>query len=202
MKRIDRLVFFLGLFLIISGFSLSKITELTSPKQKITHSITHSPTVVIFKFLSPTATASAVLGEKVLGEMAVVDRVVDGDTIEVNLNSKKEKVRLIGVDTPETVDPRKTVQCFGKEASSFTKNSLENKTVMLESDPTQGDRDKYQRLLRYIFLEDGTNFNKMLIQQGYAHEYTYRYPYKYQAAFKLAQKDAMENNWGLWGSCK
>lgn len=127
-----------------------------------------------------------------------VTQVIDGDTIQVIIDDKKETIRLIGIDSPETVDPRKPVQCFGKEASAKAKSLLSDKSVRLESDPTQGERDKYQRLLRYVFLEDGTNFNKLMISEGYAHEYTYNIPYKYQLEFKQAQKEAEENKRGLW----
>lgn len=128
-----------------------------------------------------------------------VVKVIDGDTINVEINSKKETLRLIGIDTPETVDPRKPVQCFGKEASDKAKSVLSGKNVALESDPTQGERDKYNRLLRYVFLEDGTSFNKYMIGEGYAHEYTYQSnPYKYQTEYKQAEKDARENKRGLW----
>src|SRR3989338_3179438 len=128
-----------------------------------------------------------------------VVHVVDGDTIQVDINGSKETIRLIGVDTPEVVDPRKPVQCFGREASNKTKEILIGKKVRLESDPTQSNRDKYQRLLRYVFLEDGTLFNKLLIEQGYAHEYTYQSnSYRYQLEFKTAEKDARENKRGLW----
>ncbi|MBI2613319.1 MAG: thermonuclease family protein [Candidatus Levybacteria bacterium] len=131
-------------------------------------------------------------------EGVLVTKVIDGDTIQVDIYGKNETLRLIGIDTPETVDPRKPVQCFGKEASAKAKSLLSNKSVRLEADPTQGERDKYQRLLRYVFLEDGTNFNKLMISEGYAHEYTYNTPYKYQLEFKQAQKDAEMNKLGLW----
>lgn len=127
-----------------------------------------------------------------------VIKVVDGDTLSVDINGKIEKLRLIGMDTPETVDPRKPVQCFGKEASNKAKELLDGKRVRLESDPTQDDRDKYDRLLRYVILEDGTNFNEMMIREGYAHEYTYKDPYKYWLDFKNAEKEARTNQRGLW----
>lgn len=130
--------------------------------------------------------------------LVIVTRVVDGDTIIADINGAQEKIRLLGVDTPETVDPRKPVQCFGKEASSFTRSLLEGKEVRLESDPSQGDRDKYGRLLRYIFLPDGTFVNKEIITQGYGHEYTYRTPYQYQTDFKTAERSARETHRGLW----
>jgi len=128
-----------------------------------------------------------------------VIKVVDGDTLDVKIAGKIERLRLIGINTPETVDPRKPVQCFGLEASKKAKETLSGKKVILEIDPTQGDRDKYGRLLRYVFLEDGTNFNLMMINDGYAYEYTYNIPYKYQTEFKQAQKIAEENKRGLWG---
>jgi len=134
-----------------------------------------------------------------ISELVPIVKVVDGDTIDVLLNGAKARVRLIGMDTPEIVDPRKPVQCFAKEASDKAKEILTGKSVRLESDQTQGDKDKYGRLLRYVFLEDGTLFNKFMIEQGYAHEYTYMSnPYKYQAEFKTAEKNAREQNLGLW----
>lgn len=145
----------------------------------------------------PTATKSE-------SNQLIVTRVIDGDTIVVLMNGVSEKIRLIGVDTPETVDPRKTIQCFGKEASMFTENLLLNNAVRLEADASQGDRDKYGRLLRYVFLEDGTAnneiINKKLIAEGYGHEYTYRLPYKYQSDFKNAERLAREGQKGLWAS--
>lgn len=127
-----------------------------------------------------------------------VVRVVDGDTIEVEINGTKESIRFIGIDTPETVDPRKPVQCFGREASAKTKSLLEGRSVRLEADSSQGERDKYNRLLRYVFLPDGTHINDLLIRQGYAHEYTYNLPYKYQAQFKQAEQEARAAKRGLW----
>jgi len=124
--------------------------------------------------------------------------VLDGDTIKVLINGETKIVRLIGIDAPETVDPRKPVQCFAQEASNKLKKLLSNQMVRLESDPTQGDLDKYQRLLRYVFLEDGTFINKLMIAEGYAHEYTYLIPYKYQEEFKTAEKTARESQLGLW----
>jgi len=127
-----------------------------------------------------------------------VSSVVDGDTLKVNINGTIEILRLIGMDTPETVDPRKPVQCFGKEASNKAKELLIGKKVRIEKDLTQGELDKYGRRLAYIYREDGLFYNKYMIEQGYAHEYTYNTPYKYQAEFKAAQKSAQENLRGLW----
>jgi micrococcal nuclease len=131
----------------------------------------------------------------------LVKAVVDGDTVKVEIDGKTETLRLIGLDTPETVDPRKPVQCFGREASNKAKEILDGKRVKLEADITQGERDKYGRLLRYLFLEDGALFNKLMIADGYAHEYTYQSnPYKYQKEFKEAERYARENKKGLWSA--
>lgn len=129
-----------------------------------------------------------------------VIKVIDGDTVSVDVSGKTETVRLIGINTPEIVDPRKPVECFGKEASNKAKEILTGKSVKLESDNTAGERDKYNRLLRYIFLDNGTNFNKMMIGEGFAYEYTYNLPYKYQTEFKQEEQEAKIARRGLWAS--
>jgi micrococcal nuclease len=127
-----------------------------------------------------------------------VVKVVDGDTIDVMIDGKKERLRLIGINTPETVDPRKPVQCFGLEASAQAHQWLDGQDVELEADPTQDDRDKYGRLLRYVRRRDGSFYNLEIIKAGYAYEYTYIIPYQYQTEFKAAEKNARENKLGLW----
>ena len=130
----------------------------------------------------------------------VVTRVVDGDTIVVTIDGRDEKVRLIGVDTPETVDPRKPVQYFGKEASSFTKRMATGKTVRLELDQASavtGHRDKYGRLLAYVYLPDGTLLNAEIIRQGYGHAYT-RFPFARMDEFRALERKAQEAGRGLW----
>ena len=109
-----------------------------------------------------------------------------------------KKQSAIGIDTPETVDPRKSVQCFGREASNKAKELLGGKKVRIELDASQGERDKYGRLLAYLYRDDGIFYNRYMIEQGYAHEYTYNIPYKYQAEFKTAQKAAQTAHIGLW----
>jgi len=97
---------------------------------------------------------------------ATIVRVIDGDTVIARLDSGAvEKIRLLGVDTPEVVDPRKPVQCFGHAASDFTKTQLTGRRVALELDAEQ--RDKYGRLLAYVIL-DGRRYNDLLIERGYA----------------------------------
>ena len=132
-----------------------------------------------------------------------VVKVIDGDTSTISINGKSVTLRLIGLDTPEIVDPRKPVQCFGKEASAKAKQILSGTSVRIETDPSQGTLDKYGRTLAYVFLPDGKNFNELMIAEGYGHEYTYNLPYKYQAEFKQAEKSAREEKKGLWadGAC-
>jgi micrococcal nuclease len=129
-----------------------------------------------------------------------VTQVIDGDTIEVLMGNEEMRVRLIGIDTPEVKHPSKPQECFGIEASEAMKQFLKGKKVRLETDSSQGDKDKYNRFLRYVFLEDGTNINEAMIAEGYAKEYTYDTTYKYQKEFKEAEKKAQENNNGLWNT--
>lgn len=126
-------------------------------------------------------------------------KVVDGDTAEIDINGQKRTVRYIGMDTPEVVDPRKTVQCFGREASNKAHELLEGKSVTLEYDPVVGQIDKYGRTLAYIILPSGEIYNQKMIAEGYAHEYTYSgQNYKYQAQFKSAEKTAESAGLGFW----
>lgn len=127
-----------------------------------------------------------------------VIKVVDGDTLSVNIDGNTQTLRLIGIDTPETVHPSKPVECFGIEASNKAKQVLNGQSVRIEQDSTQGDYDKYNRLLVYVFLKDGTNFNKLMIEEGYGYEYTYDLPYKYQSEFKQAEEQAKVLKKGLW----
>ncbi len=135
---------------------------------------------------------------------ATVTNVVDGDTIDIENESGSERVRLLGINTPETVDPRKPVQCFGKEASEETKGLLLGKRVEIETDSSQDLYDAYGRLLAYVYLPDGTNINKLLIAEGYAHEYTFHFSYKYQTDFKIAEQQARQLQKGVWaeGVCE
>lgn len=129
-----------------------------------------------------------------------VTEFVDGDTIGVDFNGVKEKVRLIGVDTPETHDPRKNVQCFGSAAADFTKQLIGTSPVRMESDPTNDDRDRYQRLLRYVYLQDGRLVNAEIIKQGYGFAYTV-YPFTKMEEFRGYETAARSSNLGLWGTC-
>ena len=130
-----------------------------------------------------------------------VERVVDGDTVVLDMGGKATTIRLIGLDTPEVVDPRKPVQCYGPEASQEAHLVLDGQTVRLETDPTQGALDKYGRTLGYLFLSDGANFDEFMIRHGYGREYTYGSAYKYQSEFRVAELQAQVEKVGLWIAC-
>lgn len=124
-----------------------------------------------------------------------VVRVVDGDTLLLQNN---ERVRLIGVDTPETKHPTKPVEPFGPEASSFTKRAVEGKVVQLKFDREK--RDRYQRLLAYVYIGDWC-LNEELIRAGYSPCIT-RYPFdrSMKARFRIAENEARSARRGLWGT--
>ena len=112
-----------------------------------------------------------------------VTRVVDGDTVKVRRGSAVLTVRLIGVDTPETKDPRRPVQCFGVEASARANTLLRGRQVWLEYDPSQGRHDRYGRDLAYVWVGATRTVNETLIREGLGREYTYDRPYRYRALF-------------------
>lgn len=127
-----------------------------------------------------------------------VTRVVDGDTFDVRVDGETHRVRLIGINTPESVDPRRPVQCFGLEASKRAKELLNGKTVFLEEDPSQDSVDQFGRWLRFVWFSDGRLYNLQMIAEGYAYEYTYDVAYKYQSQFRDAQRTAERADRGLW----
>lgn len=129
-----------------------------------------------------------------------VVRFSDGDTFTVDMNGQKETVRLIGVDTPETHDPDVPVQCYGPAASAYTKNLIGTNKVRLEADPTNQNRDRYNRLLRYVYLPDGRLVQAELIKNGYGFAYT-SFPFTKKEEFVKLQDQAREENKGLWGNC-
>jgi micrococcal nuclease len=127
------------------------------------------------------------------GEFEYVQRVVDGDTL---LLGTGERVRLIGVNTPETVHPKKAVEAFGKKASAFTKRMVEGRLVRLEFDPLSSrandGKDRYSRTLAYVFLQDGTHLNAEIIRQGYGFAVSSTPPLKYQNEFRRLEREARE----------
>lgn len=131
------------------------------------------------------------------GEWVLVTHITDGDTIGVGRGWRYKTVRLIGVDTPETVHPRKPVEPFGLEASDFTERTLEGEKVHLEFEPTN-QYDRYDRLLAYIFLSDDTLFNAELVKQGYARVIAPS-PFRYYKEFKRYESEARKAGLGVWG---
>ena len=126
--------------------------------------------------------------------------VSDGDTIVVDMSGEEQRVRLIGVDTPETHHPEKPVQCFGEAASIFTKELIGESRVRLEADSESDNRDVYSRLLRYVYLPDGTHINAEIIKQGYGFA-PLAYPHSKLEEFKQYETEARNVQNGLWYTC-
>jgi len=132
-----------------------------------------------------------------------IHKIIDGDTLIVSIDGTNKTVRLIGIDTPEIASSYTAAQCYGIQASQTAKDKLADKKIYLEADPVSGDKDKYGRLLRYVHLEDGTLFNKWMVEEGNAKEYTYAgIAYKYQSEFKTTQISAATARKGLWSVCR
>lgn len=186
MKRIAT-VFSLSLVL---GFSLGKFSAL--PNGDRSSEIVASEVANSIASSSPRSDLRSPSSAEFL-----VTRVIDGDTIQLE---NGEKVRYIGINTPETVDPRRPVQCFGREASAKNKELVEGRQSKLVADIE--DRDKYGRLLRYVYLQDGTFVNLELVKQGYAQVATYPPNVAHVTEFKTAEKFAREAKLGLWDNCK
>ncbi len=137
------------------------------------------------------------------GTTGIVSRVVDGDTVHVtDARGSRIKVRVLGIDTPETVDPRKPVQCWGPEATRFATATLLNKKVTVVTDPTQATRDRYDRLLAYVYLSDGGNYSVLAARAGAARSYIFNHtPVAQHAAITAAEAQARAAQQGLWGAC-
>lgn len=161
------------------------------------------PLLLLLFFLLPTAVIAQTFTAKVI-------RVIDGDTIKVDLQGQPESVRLIGIDTPECRANGKAMRdsehsgqdmaaivSQGREATAFTRSKVKKgDTVRLETDVQQ--RDKYRRLLAYVWLSDGTMLNEAIVRAGYAQAVTYPPNVKYQAIFQEAAREAREKGRGLW----
>lgn len=148
-------------------------------------------------------------------EIVNVVKVTDGDTFEIDMkdeNGKNFRVRMLGIDTPEkfnsnklerdverTGKDKKTIQKLGELASDFTKALIDKKKVRLEKESNYEDKDRYGRLLRYVYLEDGTFVNKKIVSEGYANAYRH-FKISKLDEFIAAEKEARENKRGLWGN--
>ena len=155
--------------------------------------------LVVFGFIStqvPKQSPKADSGTALDESYPEVVEVVDGDTFKVSDGAVQKTVRMIGMDTPETKDPRKPIQYYGKEASDYSKDLLLHRHVNLKKDISE--TDKYGRILRYVYLGDGTFVNEQLVRQGYAHASTFPPDVKYADLFTEAERDARANKRGLW----
>lgn len=175
----------------VSGVSRSTIQS--SPEVISPPVLTPTPTPTP----APTPAPSLPFSTPSIPLLFFVNRVIDGDTIEITDEyGLAKKVRLTGIDTPETVDPRKLVQCFGREASEKTKSLVEGKYVRLEQDSIGDTIDRYGRLLRYVYVGD-IFVNMELLKQGYAYAYL-EFPFSKSFEFKQYENEARENKKGLW----
>lgn len=127
---------------------------------------------------------------------AQVDRVVDGDTIDVEIDGEVHRLRYIGIDAPESVDPDSPVEYFGPEAAEYNRNLVMDQDVCLERDVSETDR--FGRLLRYVYV-GGTFVNEKLVRDGYARVATFPPDVKYVDLFRAAEREAREAGRGLWG---
>jgi micrococcal nuclease len=165
-------------------------------------SVTNTPVPTATASPNATGTASAAPGSPLETTLptglteAKVTRVVDGDTIHVDIAGQDFTVRYIGIDTPETVDPNRPVGCYGPEASVRNKELVHGQTVSLESDVE--DKDDFGRLLRYVWLGDEM-VNAVLVRDGYAKAETGFAEVKYQDVLLALQGEAQAEGRGLWG---
>ena len=180
MTRKQSIFFGVVLFILVSATTVLLIQDI-SPQGRD-----------IFSFVRQKNISSESLNRQE-NNIFLVQRVVDGDTIMLE-NGKK--VRYIGMNTPESVDPKRKVECFGKEAAAYNKNLVEGKMVRLERDIS--DYDKYGRLLRFVYLEDGTLVNELLVRNGYALVSTYPPDVAKQDIFQKAEQEAHIEKRGLW----
>jgi micrococcal nuclease len=173
------------------------IIQTLTQQQTTTSKVTFQPTLA-FTSITPISKQK---------EFAHVVKVVDGDTIDVVVtgSSVVQKVRYIGIDTPETVSPKKPIQCFGREASNKNKELVSDKDIYMIKDVSETDR--YGRLLRYVYIPNGNTTNSAvfvndyLVKEGYAHAATFPPDVAYQELFKKSEEIARQQNKGLWSAC-
>jgi len=166
-----------------------------TPTPRMTPTATPSVTASPMPLTAERTAASSPTADRT---SARVVRVIDGDTIVVVIDGLEYRVRYTGIDTPETVDPRKPVECYGREASHRNRELVEGRTVALEKDVSE--TDQYDRLLRYVWV-DGEMVNAVLVGEGYAMAVTYPPDVKYQKLLLELQRQALAEGRGLWSAC-
>lgn len=124
-----------------------------------------------------------------------IEYIYDGDTLSLIIDGKKEKIRILGIDTPE-VDGYRTAECYGDDASAYAKEYLKKKRVTLLKSKIGDEKDRYERLLRYVFVE-GKDFGAHLIKEGYAESYKI-FPHDRMEYYNELEKEAQENKKGMW----
>lgn len=187
-KRTIRLLFFVVIALLISASILDRFIihkNLTVPQVKL-------------------STDSNSNDQKYHLEQFVVSKVVDGDTIDLNIADEVNKktytrIRLLGIDTPETKKPNSPVMYFGPQASKKTKQLTLGKTVTVILDPLSKSRDKYGRLLCHIKLSNDTFLSQTLIEQGYCYVDP-RFPHSFYKKYERLGRQAKKQKMGLWES--
>jgi micrococcal nuclease len=130
-------------------------------------------------------------------QTAQVVAVHDGDTITVRLDGHTEKIRLVGIDSPELQDERTAYRDAGYAARNYARMRLGGERVTLEAEPQQPDRDRYGRLLRYVILDDGTNVNDEFVRKGYAHVFD-KFKFTLKPRFKASEAEAKREKLGVW----
>ena len=134
------------------------------------------------------------------GSVTEVLRVIDGDTVVIETDGVPLKVRVIGIDTPETMHPAKPIEAFGPEATAHARTLLEGNKVQIQydPDPTHDRWDRYGRLLTYVGLPDGRDFGLLMIRKGFARAYL-KYPFSRIAKYVAAEQAAKNDRVGMWG---
>jgi len=181
----------------VRSFRVDRVQLLRQVPKKEPLTLRDYLSVVFAILLIPALYAAWTLtGGNPRGESVLVSYITDGDTIGVGRGWRYQKVRLLGIDTPEVVHPKKPVEPFGPEASAYTKGKLEGQRVRLEFESTN-QYDHYDRLLAYVVLADGTLFNAELIKQGYARVIAPS-PFHYYRKFKSYEREAKDAGLGIW----
>lgn len=192
MKLINDLLLILAIVVFVFSLAL-RPTKHPIKANNVYPTVSSLPTPTISSYFVPIETNNT-------GETITLSRVIDGDTIEIKQSNKVDRVRLIGIDTPELHSKTRDT-CFGEEAANHLTELLDDHELKLEFDPVAGERDKYQRLLRYVWV-DNQNIGTIMIADGFAREYTYaRKEYKYQTQYKQAEAQAKSSQLGLWRYC-
>lgn len=136
-----------------------------------------------------------------LGPLYDVLSVYDGDTIAVSIDGQRERVRIIGINAPELARGGNAAECYAQESASQMQSLVQSQRVHLLPDPTQDDRDRYDRLLRHVVRESGGHVAYLMVSEGFAVERQYAAPYAYQSDLLAAQEQARSQGLGLWSAC-